>query len=72
VRGKLSVLYLPEGKGTGITSLDVPCAERMYEPRSGAEVGKGRLPDQAPVQFTSGSSREPRVVVFVAAIVAAH
>jgi hypothetical protein len=66
VSGKLFVLYLPEGGGTGITSLDVPRDYRIYDPRSGAEVGKGRLPDKAPVQFSSGSFGEPRVVVFVA------
>ena len=64
--GKLFVLCLPEGGGTGILSLDVPRAYRIYDPRSGAEVGKGRLPDQAPAQFNSGSPAEPRVVVFVA------
>ena len=66
VPGKLFVLYLPEGGGTGITSLEVPRAYRIYDPRTGQEVGKGRLPDQAPIQFNSGSSGEPRVVVFVA------
>ncbi len=67
VPGKLFVLYLPEGGGTGIASRDVPRAYRVYDPRSGAEVGKGRLPDQAPAQFNTGSSGEPRVVVFTAA-----
>ena len=66
VPGELFVLYLPEGGGTGITSLEVPRAYRMFDPRTGQEVGKGRLPNQAPVQFNSGSSGEPRVVVFVA------
>ncbi len=66
VPGKLFVLYLPEGGGTGITSLDVPRAYLIYDPRSGAEVGNGRLPDKAPAQFNSGSSAEPRVVVFLA------
>ncbi len=65
VPGRLFVLYLPEGGGTGITSLDVPRAYRIYDPRSGTEVGQGRLPDQAPVQFNSGSSDEPRVVIFM-------
>ena len=59
------MICLPEGGGTGITSLDVPRAYRIYDPRSGAEVGKGRLPDKAPAQFNSGSSSEPRVVVFL-------
>jgi hypothetical protein len=65
VPGTLFVLYLPEGGGTGITSLDVPRSYRIYDPQSGKEVGKGQLPEQAPVQFNSGSSGEPRVVVFV-------
>jgi len=72
VPGKFFVLYLPEGGNTGITSLEVPRAYRVYDPRSGTEVSKGRLPDQAPVQFNSGSPSEPRVVVFSAAIVEAH
>lgn len=63
--GKLFVLCLPEGGGTGILSLDVPCAYRVYDPWTGAEVGKGRFPDKAPTQFNSGSSAEPRVAVVV-------
>jgi hypothetical protein len=72
VPGKFFVLYLPEGGTTGITSFEVPRAYRIYDPRSGTEVGKGRLPDQAPVQFNSGSPSEPRVVVFSAAMVEVH
>jgi hypothetical protein len=66
VPGRLFVLYLPEGGGTGIISLDVPRTYRIYDPRTGLEVGKGRLPNQVPVQFNSGASGEPRVVVFAA------
>ncbi len=61
--GKLFVLCLPEGGSTGILSLDVPRAYRVYDPRTGVEVGKGRLPDEAPAQFNSGSSAERRVAV---------
>jgi hypothetical protein len=64
VPGKLFVLYLPEGGGGWITSLDVPRAYRIYDPRTGTEVSQGRLPDKAPTPFNSGSS-EPRVVVFM-------
>ena len=49
---------------TQITSRDVPRAYRIYDPRSGAEVGKGRLPDTTPTQVNSGSQKEPRVLVF--------
>ncbi len=63
---KLFVLYLPDGGGTGITSLAVPRAYRIYDPRTGAEVGKGQLPEKAPTRFNSGSSGEPRVVVSAA------
>jgi len=66
VPGKVFVLYLPEGGGTGILSLDVPRTYRVYDPRSGAKVGKGKLPDQSRADFSSGSSGEPRVVVFAA------
>ncbi len=70
VPGKLFVLYLPEGGGTGIISRDVPRPYRIYDPRTGREVSQGRLPDQAPVHFDSGSSSEPRVVVFAEATAA--
>jgi hypothetical protein len=70
VPGKLFVLYLPEGGGTGIISRDVPRPYRIYDPRTGREVSQGRLPDQAPVHFDSGSSSEPRVVVFTDAAAA--
>jgi hypothetical protein len=65
VPGQLFVLHLPEGGGTGILTLEVPRAYRILDPRTGQEVGKGRLPDSAPAQFNSGSSGEPRVVVFL-------
>lgn len=66
VPGRLFVLYLPEGGGTGITSLEVPRSYRVYDPRNGAEVARGRLPDRTPVQFNSDSRTDPRVVVFTA------
>lgn len=34
VAGRLFVLYLPEGGGTGITSLEVPRAYRIFEPHT--------------------------------------
>ena len=64
VPGKVFVLYLPEGGGSGILSLDVPRAYRIFDPRSGVEVGKGRLPDRAPAMFSTAVTGEPRVVVF--------
>ncbi len=63
VPGKLFVLYLPEGGGTGILSRDVPRAYRIYDPRTGHVVREGRLSDAVPASFDAGSN-EPRVVVF--------
>ena len=64
VPGRLFVLYLPEGGGTGILSLDVPRPYRVFDPRSGKEVGSGRLPETVPANVDSGSRKEPRVIVF--------
>ena len=64
VPGKLFVLYLPEGGGTGILSKDVPRAYRIYDPRTGQIVSEGRLSDTVPARFDSGAT-EPRVAVFV-------
>ena len=59
-----SSLYLPEGGGTGILSLDVPRPYRVFDPRSGQEVGSGRLPETVPATVDSGSRKDPRVIVF--------
>jgi hypothetical protein len=48
-------------------ALDVPRAYRIHDPRTGLEVGKGRLPDQVSTAFNSATSGEPRVVLFAAA-----
>jgi hypothetical protein len=66
VPGRLFVLYLPAGGGTGILSLDVPRAYRVNDPRTGDQVAAGRLPDQVPVHVESGASGEPRVMIFAA------
>ena len=66
VPGQLFVLYLPDGGGTGILSLDVPRAYRVFDPRTGKITGEGRLPDQVPAPIDSGGAGEPRVVVFLA------
>lgn len=66
VPGRLFVLYLPDGGGTGITSLEVPRAYRIHDPRTGLELGRGRLPDKVPANFHCGVSGEPRVILFLA------
>ena len=66
VPGKLFVLYLPAGGGSAITSRDVPRAYRVFDPRTGQVVRQGRLPDDVPAQFDSGSRDAPRVLVFAA------
>jgi hypothetical protein len=66
VPGKLFVLYLPEGGGTGITSLEVPRDYRIFDPKTGRQVGQGQLPQAAPADFHSGSDGDPRVIVFAA------
>lgn len=67
VPGELFVLYLPDGGGTAIISQqDVPRNYRVFDPRSGAVVGQGRLLDQPTTQVDSGSNDQPRVLVFTA------
>ncbi len=64
VPGKLFVLYLPQGGGSGIISFDVPRAYRIYSPRTGQQVGSGRLADTLQTSFETGISNEPCVVIF--------
>jgi len=64
VPGKLFILYLPLGGGTGILSLDVPRAYRIHSPRTGKQLSRGRLPDAPTSNFDTGISGEPCVVIF--------
>jgi len=64
VPGKLFVLYLPTGGGTGIVSRDVPRAYRIYDPKTGRVLGRGRLADRPTVWIRTDSTTEARVVVF--------
>jgi hypothetical protein len=64
VPGKLFVLYLPLGGGTGILSREVPRAYRIHSARTGAQLGRGQLPDEPTTQFETGISGEPCVVIF--------
>ncbi len=64
VPGKLLVLYLSTGGGTAIISRDVPRSYRVFDPKTGQVVGRGRLADKKSVQVDSGSRDERRVLVF--------
>jgi hypothetical protein len=64
VPGKLFVLYLPEGGDVSILSREVPRPYRVFDPRTGEVLSKGRLPDTTPAQAKTGPGTEPRVVVF--------
>ncbi|QDT04032.1 Putative endoglucanase [Rubripirellula lacrimiformis] len=66
VPGKLFVLYLPNGGNSAILCKDVPRSYRVYDPRTGKVVGQDRLEDKATAQANSGSSGQPRVLVFTA------
>lgn len=64
VPGKLFVLFLPEGGDVSILSREVPRPFRIFDPRSGGTVAEGRLPDAAPAQLKTGTTTDPRVIVF--------
>jgi hypothetical protein len=60
VPGKLLVIYLPQGGGFEVVRTDdVPAYYRVFDPRSGAEIGQGQ--GHGPIITDDG---EPRLVIF--------
>ena len=64
VPSRLFVLYLPDGGGTSIISLEVPRGYRVFDLKTGEVVGKGRLPESARATVESGAEGQPRLIVF--------
>ncbi len=65
VPGKLFVAYLPEGGNLFLVSSDVPRPYKVFDPRSGAVVGEGRLPASGRAEARVDARGQPRGVVFV-------